>query len=321
MPRRRLGRTALEIGVMGLGCAPIGGLYRASSMVEALATVRAAAAGGINHFDVAPQYGRGLAEGRLGAALAALSGADTVLSTKVGRLLEPLSDAPELPNWPEALPYSEVYDVTPEGIRRSLRDSQQRLGRDRIDLLLLHDPDRYASGEGLRELIAEAQRTMTLLRDSGAVSAIGLGVNAPEPCRMALELGGWDCFLLAGTYSVIAQDDAGLLARCAREGVSVLVGGPYMSGALAGGTTWRYRPIPPEIDARIAALRQICADHEVDVEAAALQFPLRHPAVASVVVGMRNGDEVRQNLAFLQRDIPPEFWSALCQAGLAEVAA
>lgn len=315
LERRSIGKTGYAVSLLGLGCAPLGGLYRASSMADAQATVHAAVVAGVNYFDVAPHYGRGLAEHRLGRSLSAFAPDDIVLSTKAGRLLQPQPEGVELDIWPEALPYGEIYDVSDEGIRRSLRDSRERLGRDRIDLLLLHDPDRYGSGETLRQLIAQAYRTLARLRDEGEVGAIGLGVNAPTPCHMALDVGSWDCLLLAGSYSVLRQDDEGVLDRCAREGVSVMVGGPYMSGALAGGTTWRYRPMSDEIAGHIASLRRICIEHEIPIEAAALQFPLLHPAVASVVVGMRTPDEVQKNRAFLDTKIPVEFWRTAVAAG------
>jgi D-threo-aldose 1-dehydrogenase len=314
--RRRIGGTALCVSVLGLGAAPLGGLYQPSSTAQAIETVQAAAAAGIDLFDVAPHYGQGLAEQRLGAGLAMLHGQDFVLSTKVGRLLDPAPTVPSQPNWPEALPFRTSYDVSRAGINRSIEDSRRRLGGLGAAMLFLHDPDRQADGAALVALIAEAYRTLSDLRAQGLVSAIGIGVNAAEPCRLALDIGDWDCFLLAGTYSVLRQDDGGLLDLCARRGVSVLVGGPYMSGALAGGATWRYRPIPPDIAADIARLRQMCARNGVPVEAAALQFPLRHPAVAAVLVGMRSADEVARNVAFIQRDIPDSLWANLEAHGL-----
>ncbi len=313
--RRPIGRTGLAVSVMGLGGAPLGGLFRASSTEDAAETVEAALAAGINHIDVAPQYGLGLAEMRVGASLAALAPRELLLSSKVGRLLVPNQERKALANWPEALSYDMRYDVTPEGIRRSLSDSITRLGGRKPDMLFLHDPNRYASGPELSRLMAEAYRTLAALREEGSVAAIGIGVNAPEPCRMALEVGQWDCFLLASTYSVLRQYDEGLLDRCARDGVSVLVGGPYMSGALAGGTRWRYRPIPTDVAGDLTQLRQLCARHDIPLEAAALQFPLRHPAVASVVVGMRTADEVRQNVGFLRTPISDAFWSDLAADG------
>ena len=199
---------------MSLGGAPLGGLYRASSDADAIATIGAALSRGISHADVAPQYGQGLAEHRVGVGLAAHPGGRMTLSTKVGRLLEPATpDAPANGNWPEALPFATIYDVTPAGIRRSVQDSVRRMGGRRPDLLLLHDPDRYANGPDLIRVIAEAYRTLVALRAEGSVGAIGMGVNTPEPCHLALDLGDWDCFLLAGTYSTIRQDDRGLLDR------------------------------------------------------------------------------------------------------------
>jgi D-threo-aldose 1-dehydrogenase len=317
LAQRRLGRTSLALSAMSLGAAPLGGLYRASSQADASDTVGAALDGGISHVDVAPQYGQGLAERRVGASLAAHASRRMTLSTKVGRLLVP--SAPEVvaqANWPEALPYATVYDVTPEGIRRSVADSIERMGGKSPDILLLHDPDRYASGAALRRVIAQAHATLAEMRAEGTVTAIGVGVNAPEPCHMALDIGDWDCFLLAGTHSVIRQGDAGLLDRCHRASVSILIGGPYMSGALAGGSTWRYRPIPPDVAEDIHRLDDICRRHDVPRQAAALQFPLRHAAVASVVVGMRSPGEVTQNLEFLRHGIPLEFWRDLVRARL-----
>ena len=166
---------------------------------DATFTARAALDAGVNLIDVAPQYGQGLAEERVGKSIAALPGRSFFLSTKVGRLLEPVAvDRAVAPNWAEGLPFATVYDVTPEGIRRSVSDSIARLGGRKPDILLLHDPDRYAEGPELTRLIECAHATLTVLKEEGAVKAIGIGVNAPEPCLMGLDIGEWDCFLLAG---------------------------------------------------------------------------------------------------------------------------
>ncbi len=311
METRAIGRTGLAVGVLAMGSAPLGGMYARSSSEAAIETVQAARQAGVTLFDVAPHYGQGLAEQRLGEALTTLEDGQCVLSTKVGRLLEAGVSAPTLPNWPEALPFTTVYDVTRAGILRSIEDSRRRMGGKSADMLLLHDPDRYASGPDLADLISQAYEVLSELRGIEAVKAIGIGVNAPEPCRMALDLGQWDCMLLAGSYSVLHQEDGGLLDRCAGEGVSVLIGGPYMSGALAGGTTWRYRPIPADVATDIGRLQAICARHGVPMQAAALQFPLMHEAVSAVVVGMRSPTEVEQNAAFLHHPIPPEFWEEM----------
>lgn len=321
LERRRIGKTGLEVSVMALGAAPLGGLFRASSSRDAIETIGAAFAAGVNFVDVAPHYGKGLAERRVGEGLDAVRHRDLVLSTKVGRLLEPSESSGALENWPEALSYATVHDVTPDGIRRSLDDSIARLRGHRPDVLLLHDPDRYADGPNLIRLIEQAYATLAALRDEGGVAAIGIGVNAPEPCLSALDVGRWDCFLLAGSYSVLRQEDRGLLDRCLESNVSVLIGGPYMSGALAGGETWRYRPIPNEIAADIARFREICAGHGVPIQVPALQFPLLHPAVSSVVVGMRSADEVRQNVGFVRAPVPAELWDDLAGEGLISDAA
>jgi D-threo-aldose 1-dehydrogenase len=316
LERHAVGRSSVEVSIIGLGAAPLGGLYTASSSAAAAETVQAALAAGINFVDVAPHYGQGLAEQRVGEALAALPHESLILSTKVGRLLEPSAESSAGANWPEALAYATVYDTTEAGIRRSLADSMQRLGGWQPDILLLHDPDRYASGIDLHRVIDESHRTLIALRSEGCVRAIGIGVNAPEAGHIALDVGEWDCFLLAGSYSVLRQHDDGLLDRCERVGVSVLIGGPYMSGALAGGATWRYRPIPPDIAGDIARLKGICLRHGVPMQAAALQFPLRHGAVASIVVGMRSAAEVQENLRYLTSAVPPELWAELACADL-----
>jgi len=315
LPRRRIGRTALDVSVMAVGAAPLGGLYRASSQQDALDTLRAALAGGINFIDVAPLYGEGLAERRVGKSLAQLPTGGLVLSTKVGRLLEPTEPQPLASDWAEGLPFAVVYDTSPDAIRRSLRDSIERLGGARPSILLLHDPDRSSEPSALPAVIKEAYQTMAELRAEGAVTAIGLGVNAPGPCRIALELGDWDCFLLANSYSVLFQGEEGLLDTCRQRGISVFIGGPYMSGALAGGSQWRQGPITESVSADIERLKTVCSRYGLPLQAAALQFPLRHPAVASVIVGMRAPAEVSQNISFLTTSIPDAFWDNLAAAG------
>ena len=316
MEYRRLGRTGLSVSVLGLGAAPLGGMYAPCSDAAAAETVRTALDAGITLIDVAPHYGQGLAERRLGLGLAQLPIGGYVVSTKVGRLLEPSPEPSTSPMWPEALPFRTIYDVSRAGILQSLTDSRARVGRMRFEILLLHDPDRYADdAKILSRLIAQAYHTLAELRDSGQVRAIGLGVNSPQVCHMAFDLGTWDCFLLARSYSVLGQNDMGLLARCQQAGVPVLIGGPYMAGVLAGGTTWRHRPVPADIAANIARLRALCAAHGIPLEAAALQFPLLHPAVAAVLTGMRSAEEVRQNIEFLHCTIPPAFWRTLLAEG------
>ncbi|MGO7836735.1 aldo/keto reductase [Rhizobium johnstonii] len=318
MELRQIGKTPLKSSVLSLGAAPLGGLFAPVMEVDASATVKASLRVGIKLIDVAPHYGQGLAEVRLGKALQSLPNDNYLLSTKVGRLLEPSGSATAGANWPEALNFTTVYDTSRRGILKSLEDSSRRLGTSKIDIAFLHDPDRYAKDSSdLRGMISDAYETLSELRSQGRVKAIGIGVNAPEPCFAAMQIGTWDCFVLAGTYSVLRQEDKGLLDACAAASVSVLIGGPYMSGALAGGSTWRYRPIPPDIADDIARLKAICDRHEFPMRAAALQFPLRHPAVSSVIVGMRSASEVAENYGLLNALIPDGFWSDLEQEGLA----
>jgi D-threo-aldose 1-dehydrogenase len=315
---RRIGTTSLMVSTLGLGAAPLGGLFSRSSDTDAIETVRASVAAGINYIDVAPHYGQGLAEKRLGLAVSGISRSSFTLSTKVGRLLEETEATPTSQgNWPEALNFATVYDTSRRGIVRSLDDSLARMGVAEVDILLLHDPDRYAQdAASLRSMIAEAYETLSMLRDEGRVKAIGIGVNSPDPCLMAMEHGKWDCFVLAGSYSVLRQEDKNLLDRCVEASISVLIGGPYMSGALAGGSTWRYRPIPEEIERDLERLKTVCSEFDVPMQAAALQFPLQHPAVSSVIVGMRSAHEVAENVEFLSRSISADFWSTLADEGL-----
>ena len=318
MERRKIGRTALEISVLGLGAAPLGGLYNASSQADADATIDAARSAGLSHIDVAPHYGQGLAEQRVGRSLGMFDRDMFTLSTKVGRLLLPADDPEPVRNFPEALPFRTVYDASEQGIRRSLDESILRLAGRVPDILLLHDPDRYAEGEALRDLIGTAHVALQSLKREGHVAAIGLGVNTPAVCQLALEVGDWDCLLLASSYSVLRQDDEGVLDACLARGVSVFIGGPYMSGALAGGSTWRYRPIPDAVASDIARLRSICDRHGIPVEAVALQYPLQHPAVTSVIVGMRSAAEVWQNARHLHTQVPRALWEELRSAGFAK---
>jgi len=313
--RRRIGGTPRVSSMKSAVAAPLGGLFRASSQDDADATIAAALSAGITHIDVAPQYGRGLAEQRVGRALTSQRRDEFVLSTKVGRLLIP-TDTPEpMRNFPEALGVRMTYDTSADGIRRSLDDSIERMGELAPDILLLHDPDRYAEGDALRRLIESAHTALVDLKRQGRIGAIGIGVNAPEPCRIALDVGAWDCFLLAGRYSVLRQDDDGILDACRAHGTSVFVGAPFMSGALAGGSTWRYGPIPDDVAYDLGRLRATCARFAVPVEAVALQYPLRHPAVASVVVGMRSPDEVSRNVSALLSAVPEALWTELHELG------
>ena len=326
-PKRRIGRTSLEVTPLGLGCATLGGSRIAVTPAAAEAIVHTAWQAGVRYVDTAPYYGFGQAERAVGDALRAEPRDEWVLSTKVGRLLRPRPSAPPA-TAPEdggrraVMPFEPVYDYSHDGILRSFEDSLQRLGLARIDILYVHDIGTYQHGPDahpglMRTLRESGYRALEELRRSGAVRAIGIGVNEREVLLEALEWGEWDAFLLAGRYTLLEQgplDD--LLPKCLKAGTSIVVGGPLNSGILAGRDTWNYRTAPPEIVARADALRAICDRHGVPLAAAALQFPLAHPAVAAIIPGPRNEDEFRTNLGLLQHPIPAGLWQDLREARL-----
>jgi len=319
---RPLGDTGLRVTVLGLGTAPLGGLMSDVDDTAATEALRAGWEGGIRFVDTAPFYGFGRAERRTGDVLRTHPRETYVLSTKVGRRLAPDPSPPGAENnWVAPLPFRPVYDYSYDGVRRGFEDSLQRLGLDRVDILLLHDIGEFTHGAGFEHHVEVAMtgglRALQALKAEGLIKAYGIGVNETAVLMTALERGEWDCFLLAGRYTLLEQaslDD--LMPACAARGVSVIVGGPYNSGLLAGGDTWNYAKAPPELIARRDRLRQVCADHGVAIEAAALQFPLAHPAVASVIPGPRTAAEAQANLAHLESPIPSSLWQALKDEGL-----
>ncbi|HEV8680867.1 MAG TPA: aldo/keto reductase [Stellaceae bacterium] len=324
--KRRIGRTALDVTVLGLGCATLGGSRIDVTPDEAMAIVRAAWDAGVRYVDTAPYYGFGQAERAVGDALRAEPRDAWVLSTKVGRLLRPLPAIPQatgISDRPRHMPpFGPVYDYSYDGIMRSFEDSLQRLGLARIDILYVHDIGAYQHGPEahpalMRTLLESGYRALDELRRSGAVQAIGIGVNEREVLLEALEWGQWDAFLLAGRYTLLEQaplDD--LLPKCLASGTSIVVGGPLNSGVLAGRDTWNYRTAPPDVVARVETIGTVCERHSVPLAAAALQFPLAHPAVAAIIPGPRNADEFRANLALLDYSIPALLWQELREAGL-----
>ena len=245
-----------------------------------------------------------------------------VLSTKVGRLLRPRPTPVKAGKNSPPMPFDPVYDYSYDGIMRSFEDSLQRLGLARIDILYIHDIGTMTHGnEAHPRLMAtlhdSGYRALESLRNGGAVQAIGIGVNEKEVLIEAMEWGAWDAFLLAGRYTLLEQaplDD--LLPKCLAAGTSIVVGGPLNSGILAGRDTWNYRSAPAEIVARVDAIKAVCDSHRVPLAAAALQFPLAHPAVAAIIPGPRNVDEFHANLKLLSLPIPAQVWADLRGAGL-----
>jgi D-threo-aldose 1-dehydrogenase len=320
--KRRIGRTSLEVTVLGLGCATLGGSRIEVSREQAEAIVRAAWAAGVGYIDAAPYYGFGQAERCVGDAMRWVPRDQWVLSTKVGRLLRPRPTAPQIEEHRHPMPFEAVYDYSYDGIMRSFEDSLQRLGLARIDILYAHDIGAMQHGTEahprlMRILRDSGYRALEELRSAGTVQAIGIGVNEREVLLEALEWGDWDVFLLAGRYTLLEQaplDD--LLPKCLETGTSVVIGGPLNSGILAGRDTWNYETAPPEIVARASAIQAVCDGHRVPLAAAALQFPLAHPAVAAVIPGPRNVEEFHANIRLLQQPIPAQLWTDLRNAGL-----
>jgi D-threo-aldose 1-dehydrogenase len=295
----------LETTRLGLGTAPLGGLYETVEDAAAAAAVEHAWELGLRLFDTAPLYGSGLAEQRVGSALRTRPRSELVLSTKVGRLLRPGLPAQAI--FHGTPPLGPVFDFSYDGVRRSLEESLERLGLDRVDVALIHDPDDHYD-----EAIRGAYPALERLRSAGVVTAIGVGMNQTALlCRFARE-GDFDCFLLAGRYTLLdrsAADD--LLPLCLERGIAVIAGGVFNSGVLASGSTYDYAPAPPSVLASAKRLRAICAKRGVPLEAAAIQFPLRHPAVASVVVGCRSAEEVEHDVRLFEHELPDDLWDEL----------
>jgi D-threo-aldose 1-dehydrogenase len=321
--RRQLGGSGVEVPLLGFGGAPLGNLFQEFSDEQARAAVRAAYDHGMRLFDTAPLYGFGLSEHRIGEALRWLPRDSFVLSTKIGRLLRP-RPAHQLDGglFKRILPFEGVYDYSYDGVLRSVEDSLQRLGMDRIDVLLIHDVDVWTHGseearlQRFAEVMGGGYRAMVKLREEGVVRAIGAGINEIQACEELARAGEFDCFLLAGRYTLLEQNALDtLLPYCVERSISLLIGGPYNTGILATGAVpgayYNYAPAPEEIMARVARIEAVCTRHRVRLASAALQFPLGHPNVATLIPGARSPEEIEQNRALFEVDIPAALWAEL----------
>jgi D-threo-aldose 1-dehydrogenase len=320
---RRLPRSNLSLPAFGLGCSPLGGLYRPMPASAAADLIEAAFESGVTFFDTAPFYGYTTSERRLGAALAERGRTSFVLSTKVGRRLVPSADVSKVVDgWHEAGPFRPVFDYTREGILRSFEDSLERLGLEHVDVLLVHDIGRLthesrnaAHWEQLTD--GGGWSALASLKAQGLARAIGVGVNECEAASGCLDETDLDCVMLAGRYTLL--DHAGaidLMDRCAARRVAVLTAGPFNSGVLAGGKTFDYGPAPEHVIRKVEALRRACERAGVSLCAAALQFPLGHPATVCCVAGAHSRGELVANVAELNTQIPEGFWQALRAEGL-----
>jgi D-threo-aldose 1-dehydrogenase len=331
---RRIGKTALQVTEVGLGGTPLGNMYRAMEPEAAVATVHAAAAGGIRYFDTAPVYGFGLSETRLGQAVATLPREEIVISSKVGYSLVPIDPADlRVGLWDKPPPMRADFDYSRDAVLRGVEASLKRLDTPFIDMLAIHDPDEAVDvGAGVdpfsrshfRAAMDQAFPTLAELRSQGVIKAIGVGINQWQMLCDFAEAGDFDYFLVAGRYTLLDQDSMPrLLPLCEKYKISLVIGGPYNSGILAtgaiGGATYDYRPAIPEILERTRRIQAVCARQGVSLQAAALQFPLHHPVVASIIPGARSTAEVAANLAFAREVIPAQFWAELKFEGLIHV--
>lgn len=314
---------------MGFGGAPLGNLYRRVEETDAQAALQAAFDAGIRFFDTAPQYGLGLSERRFSEAIARFGRENIQLSTKVGRILvdcEPDEVTPEA--FVDVPQKRIVYDYTYDGVMTSYAHSRSRLGVDNADVLLVHDVDVFSHGSQqvsdakVRELFdGGGYRALTELRDAGEIAAIGAGVNEWQVCERLLGLGDFDCFLLAGRYTLLEQEALdSFLPLCVERDVGIILGGPYNSGILATGpiegATYNYEIAPPHILERVGRLEAVCSTHNIPLKAVALQFVLGHPAVKTVIPGAVSATQVETNVELLEQEVSAAVWSDLRSGGL-----
>jgi D-threo-aldose 1-dehydrogenase len=322
---RALGRSGIAVTALGFGGAPLGDLYSALDDATAIAAVEAAAGAGITLFDTAPLYGRGLSEHRIGTALRRRPRASFVLSTKVGRVYAPApAGVRDRGGYVGGLPFEGRFDYSRDGCLRSLEQSLLRLGMAAVDIALVHDLDPWAHGDRLelrvREVLGGAWRALVELREQGVVRAIGLGVNDAAVCTRFAREADLDCVMLAGRYSLLEQPALAFLELAKDRGIGVMLGGVFNSGILATGPVpnakYDYRDAPPDVLARVGRIDAVCRAHGVALAHAAVQFPLGHPAVSSVVLGAVTPGEVSRNLGAFTRPVPAALWRDLVAEGL-----
>jgi D-threo-aldose 1-dehydrogenase len=324
-PLRPLGRTGLSVTELGFGSAPLGNLFRPLPDAAARKTLAAAEEAGFGYYDTAPFYGFGLSERRLGDALRHRK--DVVLSTKVGRLLTPVpgpvDERQVRHGYATPMPFEPVFDYSYGAVMRIYEASLQRLGLSRIDILYIHDIGTLTHGEQNAARMTELTkggglRALEELRESGDIAGFGLGVNEIAACLEVMAHARLDVILLAGRYTLLEQaplDD--LFPRCAQVGTAIVTGGPYNSGILAVGTRtdaplyYNYEPAPDDVIAKVRCIEAVCERHQVPLAAAALQFPLAHPLIASVIPGLDSPERVAQTVALYHHKIPAALWQDL----------
>jgi D-threo-aldose 1-dehydrogenase len=324
---RRIGRTPVEVTTIGLGCASLAGNMESVSDFDARMVVVDAYDSDIRYFDTSPFYGYGKSEHVVGDELRNRDG--WVLSSKVGRLLKPLRGPRQaVGGWQNPFPFDGIFDYSYDAIMRSYEDSLQRLGLDRIDILYIHSLDVHDQGsvekrdKAFRQAMDESYKALDALRSSGEIKAIGLGINEAAPITDALEHGRWDAFLLAGRYTLLEQEPLHtVFPAVEKHGASIVVGGPFNSGILVGRDTWNYAKAPEPVVKKVREIARVCEAHGVPLAAAALQFPLAHKVVASVIPGPRTTAEFNQIVEWWETPIPAALWSDLKSAGVLDAGA
>jgi len=328
--KRRIGKTEIEVTTLGFGAATLSGMMGTDVPPEqARAVVTAALDAGIGYVDTAPHYGFGRSEHFVGDAMR-FRHDDRVISTKVGRLLRPVrSDADRtMPHpWTQSFPFEIVYDYSYDAIMRSYEDSLQRLGLGHVEILLVHDVGTRTHGEEghkkyWKQLVDGGYRALSELKASGAVGAIGIGVNEWPVLMDAMEIGDWDAFLLANRYNLLEQDCLDpFMTTLAKRGTSLIAAGPFAAGVLAGTNIWgpdngAYQKVPAEIQDKVSKLQAVCTTHGVPLGAAALQFALAHPVVATVLTGPKSPAELDGIIKWWNTPIPAAFWDELAERRL-----
>lgn len=324
--KTKFGRVDLEVTAFGFGTAPVGNIFREIDEQTSDAMFQTAWDAGVRYFDTAPMYGHGLAELRTGHSLRWKDRDDLVLSSKVGRILKPARKADiDYAPWTNAGRFTMHFDYSYDGTMRSFEDSLQRLNLEHMDICFIHDIDVFTRGADQPKVFEEAMegcwKALSDLRDQGVVKAIGVGVNEWEVCHAALQARDFDCFLLAGRYTLLEQDSLNeFLPLCEERGAAVVVGGGFNSGILATGAVegakYNYAPAPAEIMDKVRRIEAVCAEYDVPLPAAALQFVVAHPAVPSFIAGTRTVDQLEKNLAWFDHPIPADFWADLKKKGL-----
>ena len=320
--QRNIADTGIEIDTLGFGCAPLGNLYKCISDADAMDVLSAAWDAGFRYFDTAPHYGQGLSERRVGDYLRQFHDQNYLLSSKVGRLLRPAGYATERHGYVSPMPFDFYYDYSFDGIMRSFEDSLQRLGLECIDILYMHDIGTMTHGDinygYFKTAMDGGYRAMDELRSDGRVKAIGLGVNEWQVCEEALDYGDWDCFLLAGRYTLLEQEALNtFLPKCEKRNCSIIIGGAYNSGILARGVRgsgphlYDYVDASDHVISKVAKIEAVCDLFDVPLAAAALQFPLAHPKIVSVIPGIGKRQRIASTLDLFNQTIPDEFWSVL----------